>query len=131
MVMPCNLSIAALEGFLINSRYCREATGALDKQSFTTAGERRSFWNAFFLARPQSQLTEKKAPKNFTKPATKEKTAFVDICFHWNHGMCSRASEACTSRLGTTLHHVCDQKIDRDDPSKRCKGEHQRCTFHK
>ena len=72
MVMPWNFSIAALEGFLINSRYCREDIGALDKQaqiltqfcdyssrwrnkdSFITAGEMRSFWNAFFLARPQS-----------------------------------------------------------------------------
>jgi hypothetical protein len=124
MVMPCNPSIAALEGFLINSRYCREDTGALDKQaqiltqfldyvtkenssrwknkeSFITAGERRSFWNAFSLAKPQSQLTKKKAANNFTKPATKEKTAFIDICFHWNRGMCSRGSEACTSRLDT------------------------------
>jgi hypothetical protein len=26
---------------------------------------------------------------------------------------------------------VCDQKTDRDDPTKRCEGEHQRCVFHK
>jgi hypothetical protein len=26
---------------------------------------------------------------------------------------------------------VCDQKVDRDDPTKRCEGEHQRCVFHK
>jgi hypothetical protein len=91
----------------------------------------RSFWNAFFLARPQSQLTKKKAPSKFTKPATKEKTAFVDICFHWNRGLFNRAAGACTSRLGTPLRHVCDQKVDRDDPTKRCEGEHQRCTFHK
>jgi hypothetical protein len=96
-----------------------------------TAGEMHSFWEAFFLARAQSQLTKKKAPNKFTKPVTKEKTAFVDICFHWNRGMCNRASEACTSRLGTPFRHFCDQKIDRNDPSKRCEGEHQRCTFHK
>ncbi|MFN9905567.1 MAG: hypothetical protein ACK56F_05495, partial [bacterium] len=33
MVMPWNFSVAALEGFLINSRYCREDIGALDKQA--------------------------------------------------------------------------------------------------
>ncbi len=154
MVMPWNFSIAALEGFLINSRYCREDIGALDKQaqiliqfcdyitkenssrwrnkeSFITAGEMRSFWNAFFLARPQSQLTKKKTTSKFAKPATKEKTAFVDICFHWNRGLCNRAAGACTSRLGTPLRHVCDQKVDRDDPTKRCEGQHQRCVFHK
>ena len=154
MVMPWNFSIAALEGFLINSRYCREDIGALDKQaqiltqfcdyitkenssrwrnkeSFITAGEMRSFWNAFFLARPQSQLTKKKTTNKFAKPATKEKTAFVDICFHWNRRLCNRAAGACTSRLGTPLRHVCDQKVDRDDPTKRCEGEHQRCVFHK
>ncbi len=76
MVMPWNFTIAALEGFLINSRYCREDIWALDnqaqilmqfcdyifkensscwrnKESFITAGEMRSFWNAFFIARPQ------------------------------------------------------------------------------
>jgi hypothetical protein len=154
MVMPWNFNIAAPQGFLINSRYCREDIGAPDKQvqilmqfcdyitkenssrwrnkkSLITAGEMRSFWEAFFLARPQSQLTKKRAPNKFTKPVTKEKTTFVDICFHWNRSMCSRASEACTSRLGTTFRHVCDQKIDRNDPSKRCEDKHQRCTFHK
>ena len=95
-----------------------------------TAGEMRSFWEAFFLARLQSQLTKKKAPYKFTKPVTKEKMAFIDI-FHWNHGICNRASEACTSRLSTPSRHFCDQKIDRNDPSKRCEGEHQCCTFHK
>jgi hypothetical protein len=75
-----------------------------NKKSLMTAGEVRSFWEAFFLARPQSQLTKKKAPYKFTKPDTKEKTAFVDI-FHGNRGMCNRASEACTSRLGTPFRH--------------------------
>ncbi len=102
MVMPWNFSVAALEGFLINSRYCREDIGALDKHAqiltqfadyitkenssrwrnkepFITAGEMRSFWNAFFLARPQSQLTKKKnAASKFAKATgTKEKSAFV------------------------------------------------------
>ena len=156
LVMPWNFSVAALEGFLVNSRYCREDIGALDKQAqiltqfadyitkenssrwrnkepFITAGEMRSFWNAFFLARPQSQLTKKKnAASKFAKATgTKEKSTFVDICFHWNRGQCNRAEGSCTSRMGTVLRHVCDMKIARDDPSKRCEGDHQRCTFHK
>jgi hypothetical protein len=105
MVMPWNFSVAALEGFLINSRYCREDIGALDKQA--------------------QILTQ------FADYITKEKSAFVDICIHWNRSQCNRAAGSCTSRMGTVLRHVCDMKIDRDDPSKRCEGDHQRCTFHK
>ncbi len=32
-VMPWNMSIAALEGFLINSRFCRDEIGGLEKQA--------------------------------------------------------------------------------------------------
>jgi len=156
MVMPWNYSIAALEGYLINSRYCRDDIGSLcnqaqlltqfsdyitkenssrwrNKEPFITAGQMRSFWNAFFQARPQSQLSRKKTVNKYSRStaAGKEKPAFVDICFHWNRGQCSRAAGACTSKMGTALRHVCDQKLDRDDPSKRCQGDHQRTTFHK
>jgi hypothetical protein len=159
MVMPWNFSIAALEGFLINSRYCKDDIGQLEKQAqiltqfcdyitkenasrwrniegFITAGEMRSFWNAFFLARPQSQMTKKsgkasKYAKPYQAPDTREKSTFVDICFHYNRGTCNRAAGACTSKMGTVLRHACDFKVDRDDPTKRCEGEHQRCVFHK
>jgi hypothetical protein len=157
-IMPWNHSVAALEGFLLNSRYCRDDIGNLEKQAqlltnfcdfvtrenasrwrnvepFINAGEMRSFWNAFFLARPQSQLTKVKKPdqKTYTRPQGKTtgKANFIDICFHWNRGQCNRAAGACTSKLGTPLRHVCDQKMDRDNPTKRCEGEHQRCVFHK
>jgi hypothetical protein len=160
MVMPWNFSIAALEGFLINSRYCKDDIGQLEKQAqiltqfcdyitkenasrwrniegFITAGEMRSFWNAFFLARPQSQMTKKsggkatKYAKPYQAPGARKKPTFVDICFHYNRGTCNKAAGACTSKMGTVLRHVCDFKVDRDNPSKRCEGEHQRCVFHK
>jgi hypothetical protein len=71
--------------------------------------------------------------KTYTRPQGKTtgKANFIDICFHWNRGQCNRAAGACTSKLGTQLRHVCDQKMDRDNPTKRCEGEHQRCVFHK
>jgi hypothetical protein len=77
-VMPWNISVAALERFLINTWYCRDEIGHLQKQAviftqFTdyilkkktpAAGEtwtcslRREnplcVWNLFFSARPQT-----------------------------------------------------------------------------
>jgi hypothetical protein len=81
-VMPWNMSIATLEGFLINTRFCRDELGSLEKQAsiltsftdyvlsenanrwrniepFITHGELRSVWNSFFSARPQSVLAKK------------------------------------------------------------------------
>jgi hypothetical protein len=81
-VMPCNMSFAALEGFLINSRFCRDKLGGLESQAsilmsftnyllsenanrwrniepFITHRELRAVWNNFFSARPQSLLAKK------------------------------------------------------------------------
>ena len=115
-IMPWNHSVAALEGYLLNSRYCRDDIGGLEKQAqlltnfcdfvtrenasrwrnvepFINAGEMRSFWNAFFLARPQSQLSKKQGKNNYSNSKgnsnTKGKSNFIDICFHWNRGQCN------------------------------------------
>jgi hypothetical protein len=81
-VMPWNMSVAALEGFLINTRFCKDELGGLEKQAsiltsfmdyvlsenanrwrniepFITHGELRAVWNSFFSARPQSALTKR------------------------------------------------------------------------
>jgi hypothetical protein len=81
-VMPCNMSFAALEGFLINSRVCRDKLGGLERQAsilmsftnyllsenanrwrnirpFIAHRGLRAVWNSFFSARPQSLLAKK------------------------------------------------------------------------
>jgi hypothetical protein len=81
-VMPWNFSFSALENFLVNSKFCKEDIGSLDKQAqllttftdyilaenankwrnsepFLNAGELKTSWCSFFSARPQSALAKK------------------------------------------------------------------------
>ena len=151
--MPWNKSIEALEGFLLNSRFCMDEmqeknvekpallltryTDFILKENsnkwrnmegFITCGEQRTYWNSFFSAVP---ISAKKKTTYKTKTGTATKRTFVDICFAWNRGQCSRAPGTCRSRMGTVLRHVCDQQTDPNDESKRCEQEHQRASFHK
>jgi hypothetical protein len=152
-VMPWNMSVAALEGFLINTRFCKDELGSLEKQAsiltsftdyvlsenanrwrniepFITHGELRAVWNSFFSARPQSILAKRsQAAKAWkTRPFKKQ---FLDVCFAWNRGQCSKAAGSCFSKMGTPLRHVCDYKEDPNEPMKVCGEAHQRATFHK
>ncbi len=152
-VMPWNMSVAALEGFLINTRFCKDELGGLEKQvsiltSFTdyvlsenanrwrniepfiTHGELRAVWNSFFSARPQSILAKRsQAAKAWkTRPFKKH---FLDVCFAWNRGQCAKAAGSCFSKMGTPLRHVCDFKEDPAEPLKVCGEAYQRATFHK
>jgi hypothetical protein len=152
-VMPWNMSVAALEGFLINTRFCKDELGGLEKQAsiltsftdyvlsenanrwrniepFITHGELRAVWNSFFSARPQSILAKKsQAAKSWKNKQFKKQ--FLDVCFAWNRGQCTKAPGACFSRLGTQLRHVCDFKEDPSEPMKVCGEPHQRVSFHK
>jgi hypothetical protein len=135
-VMPWNMSIAALEGFLTNTRYCRDELSSLEKQAsiltsftdyvlsenanrwrniepFITHGELRSVWNSFFSARPQSVLVKRANKQWKAKPFKKQ---FLDVCFAWNRNQCSKAAGSCFSRMGTPLRHVCDFKEDPSEP---------------
>jgi hypothetical protein len=152
-VMPWNMSIAALEGFLINTRFCKDELGGLEKQAsiltsftdyvlsenanrwrniepFITHGELRAVWNSFFSARPQSILAKRSQAAKAWKPRTFKKQ-FLDVCFAWNRGQCSKAAGSCFSKMGTPLRHVCDLKEDPAEPMKVCGEAHQRTAFHK
>ena len=152
-VMPWNLSVAALEGFLINTRFCRDEIGNLEKQAsiltsftdyvlsenanrwrniepFITAGELRAVWNSFFSARPQSALAKKSSNSRLWKNKGFKK-GFLDVCFAWNRGQCAKPAGSCFSKMGTPLRHVCDFKIDQADPMKVCGEAHQRSSVHK
>jgi hypothetical protein len=152
-VMPWNMSVAALEGFLINTRFCKDELGGLEKQpsiltSFTdyvlsenanrwrniepfiTHGELRAVWNSFFSARPQSILAKK---SQVAKPWKNRpfKKLFLDVCFAWNRSQCAKPAGSCFSKMGTPLRHVCDFKEDPAEPMKVCGEAHQRVSFHK
>jgi hypothetical protein len=152
-VMPWNMSIAALEGFLINTRFCKDELGGLEKQAsiltsftdyvlsenanrwrniepFITHGELRAVWNSFFSARPQSILAKRSQAAKAWKPRNFKKQ-FLDVCFAWNRGQCSKAAGSCFSKMGTPLRHVCDFKEDPAEPMKVCGEAHQRTAFHK
>ena len=85
-VHPWNKSVAALEGFLIQSQYCMVDLAGLDKQAtllsqfvdyvlrensnrwrgleaFITIGELKPTWESFFGGRPQSALVKAKHPQ--------------------------------------------------------------------
>jgi len=91
LVHPWNYSVVALENFLLNSKFCHDDIGGLDRQAailtrfvdyvlsenaskwrdhepFLTAGELKNTWHAFFSAMPQSQLSKKK-PDNKPGPS--------------------------------------------------------------
>jgi hypothetical protein len=81
-IMPWNFSFAALENFLVNTKFCKDDLGDCDNRAqlltqfvdyvlsenaskwhdaepFLTTGELKNTWSAFFLARPQSAFTKK------------------------------------------------------------------------
>jgi len=89
LVHPWNYSIVALENFLLNTRFCNDDIGGLEKQAgiltrfvdyvlsenatkwrdhepFLTAGELKNAWHAFFSAMPQSHLSKR---RHDNKPA--------------------------------------------------------------
>jgi hypothetical protein len=136
------MSIAALEVFLINTRFCKDKIGNLEKQAsiltsftdyvlsenanrwrniepFITHRELRAVWNSFFSARPQSMLAKKPLSGKPWK-SRPFKRQFLDICFAWNRGQCTKPVGSCFSRMGTPLRHVCDFKEDPLDPLKVC-----------
>jgi hypothetical protein len=167
-IMPWNLSVDALDGFLQNTRFCKDDLSGLDKQAqlltqfsdyvlaenanrwrnmeaFLTAGELKTTWTSFFSARPQSALVKKSShngssssfkgkQSSFKKPDEKRSSTakkFVDVCWQWNSGTCSRTAGGCKSKFGTPLRHVCDFRPDPNNDSKICGEAHQRKDVHK
>jgi hypothetical protein len=86
-VSPWNFSFAALENFIINSRFCADDLSSVDKpaviltqfvdyvlienaarwrdsEPFLSCGELKNTWQAFFGARPQSALQKKNSPQS-------------------------------------------------------------------
>jgi hypothetical protein len=153
-VKPWNYSFLAIEGFMMQSQYCRADLAGLEKKAtlltqfveycigqnadrwrdgepFLNTGELKSTWAAFFGARPLSALRGKaKADKK--GPAKGLPTRkWLDICFPWNAGNSLKAPGDCKSTKGTVLRHVCNFVLDRNKPDVVCDKDHTRASFHK
>jgi hypothetical protein len=158
-VRPWDFSFLALEGFLIQSRYCEKdltqvenKAGTLTKfvnyclgqnadrwrdgEGFLTTGELATHWASFVGAMP---LSAKNRPANGRRPGggdrqqdrPEQKRKWLDICFAWNNGNCLKSAADCKSNRGTALRHVCNFAQDRSKPDMVCGKDHPRCTFQK
>jgi hypothetical protein len=137
----------------VNTRFCKAELGGLEKQAsiltsftdyvlsenanrwrniepFITHDELRAVWNSFFSARPQSALAKRSQAGKPWKGRPFKKF-FLDVCFAWNRGQCTKPAGSCFSKMGTPLRHVCDFKEDPSEPLKVCGEAHQRMSFHK
>jgi hypothetical protein len=158
-VMPWNHSVAALEGFLLQTNYCAQDLNNVERKAhiltkfvdyvliqngdrwrdaepFLSAGELKTTWSAFFGAQPASQASQKKGQgKKQGQGGQGQKQVdpriALGICFNWNLGNCLKQAGACMTAKGRPLKHVCDFIPDPAKPSEVCGKDHMRKDFHK
>jgi hypothetical protein len=157
-VMPWNYSFLALEGFLLQTDFCKaellgddrpaatltqfvdfilqtNADRWRDSLGFLTTGELAAYWASFHGARPKQKAEAAKTSKkdsaaaSTTKKEKRVRFPWVDVCHQWNTGKCNKAPGACTSSRGTVLRHVCDWR-DLANPAVICGQAHKRLQFH-
>jgi hypothetical protein len=149
LVHPWNLSIVALENFLLNNKMCSADIGGLEKQAailtrftdyvlsenaarwrdetaFLNYNELTNTWNAFFSALPQSQLTKAKSEqKNNSGQASKQQKAY-------SSGSSSYGSKAGSKTWNLPYIEVC-YKWNRgfcNKPDGSCKTGNGRALKH-
>ena len=155
-VRPWDQSFLAIEGFLLQSKYCEKDTGNLDNKAmvltkfvnyclgqnadrwrdsegFLTTGDLATHWASFIGAMPQGAKTKGKPDKKSGSgdPSDNKKRKWIDICFPWNVGNCIKAPADCKSPRGTPLRHVCNFTADKARPDIVCGKDHSRISFHK
>jgi hypothetical protein len=156
-VRPWDFSFLALESFLIQTNFCNAELAGLERQAtlltqfvdytlsensnkfrdgepFLTTGALKASWEAFFGARPQAVIggrTALKGSKTNQRKAESGPARFLNICFAWNKGQCLKKPEACTSKRGTPLKHICNFLPDQSKPDQVCGKDHQCKDFHK
>jgi hypothetical protein len=147
-VHPWNKSLAALEGFMFQTDFCRGDLVGAEKpamvltqfcdyimatnadrwrgfQPFVTTGEMKGVWDAFWGAKPESKK------KSFNKPRAKfsfNSGFFDDICRMYNLGRCIK--HVCTTKSGIPLRHVCNYAKNPAKPSERCEMSHMAIFMH-
>jgi hypothetical protein len=109
-----------------------------DAEPFLTTRELKNTWSAFFSARPQSAFTKKDSKqssqpkeKKFNRPNVGfKKLPFIDVCYNWNKGTCSKQAGSCFSLRGVPLRHVCDHRTDPSNLMLFCGQNHKRLVAH-
>jgi hypothetical protein len=155
-VMPWNLSILALEGFLFQTNFCNADLANVEKRAwfltkfadyvislnadrwrdsepFLTTGELKGIWSSFFGAQPHSAVAGKSKQKSGKQGTQKtlDPRLSLGICFAWNMGNCLKPAGTCTTAKGRPLKHICDFAADPAKPTDVCGKEHIRKDFHK
>jgi hypothetical protein len=158
-VAPWNFSFLALEGFLVQTDYCRQelmheerpavvltqfvdfvlqtnADRWRDSLGFLTTGELAAYWASFHGARPKTKATaptkKEQRPRGSTSDGSsrqRQRFPWIDVCHGWNTGRCSKPVGTCFSSRGTALRHVCDWR-DPANPTAVCGKDHQRTQNH-
>ena len=54
-----------------------------------------------------------------------------DVCYLWNIGRCSKPANACSTKRGRSLRHVCNFRPDPANPMLSCGKDHPCYTNHK
>jgi hypothetical protein len=150
-VHPWNKSLAALEGFMFQTDYCKTDLTHVDKpalvltqfcdyvmglnadrwrafQPFLNTGELKSTWDAFWGAKPESKLKQKPQQNNFKKRFQFEPGVFDDVCRLFNIGRCIKPPGHCMTRTGIPLRHVCNYKAS--GAKEVCGKFHMAVFFH-
>lgn len=155
LVLPWNLSYTALENFLLQTNYLNLELQHVDQKAklltqfvdyvlrenanrwrdgsgFLDAGSLRATWEAFFGAKPQALLAAKAKSQaaKATTPKAPPLRKWVDICFEWNSGKCTKSAGTCVSSRGTPLRHVCNFRPDKAKPDIYCGKAHMRTGSH-
>lgn len=122
--LPWNHSVAAIQGFLHVSNYCkkdldtkpnraailssfinyvlgRNALNWQNSQPFITTSEMVHVWSTWFGQQPISTLGRRQGPKQ----PNKEKN---DLCRRYNEGACTTTGSTCKTYYGKVLRHLCN-----------------------
>jgi hypothetical protein len=154
-VHPWNKSIAALDGFMWQTDYCKADLTGVEKpasvlaqfcdyilnvnadrwrgrQYFVNTGEMKGIWDSFWGAKPESKIKPKpgsQGKKTFQRMQF-EPGFFDDICRMFNIGKCTKAAGTCTTRSGIPLRHVCNFRTNPLNPRETCGKSHAAVQSH-
>lgn len=143
VALPWNRSIAAIQGFMMNSNYCaadlqntpkkaavlsefvdfifsRNALNWENRQPYLSTDELTHAWNSWrvkrsaFFSNPVVPTSSGEKKKSAQKPRD-------DICRRYNRGDCQYKADDCKTFTGMKLRHVCSHVYPN---GKKCEKDH-------
>ncbi len=110
--MPWNFSFAALENFLINTKFCKDDLGDCARDN-------------------RAQLLTQFVDYVLSENASKWRDAEPFLTTgNWNKGTCNKQAGSCFSLRGVPLRHVCDHRTDPTNLMIFCGQNHKRLVAH-